>query len=250
MVALPRNGEPVSTLSRTHDALTALSQLAGQMGELLEMVQDRDQMVARLGRLALIDELTGLYNRRGWEENLPREMARASRERRPLYVALLDLDHFKEVNDTLGHQAGDKLLRDIAAVWSGQLRAHDLLSRYGGEEFALQFIAWPVEAAVGLVDRLREAVPGSHTCSAGLAQWNGQETADDLFARADLALLEAKHSGRDRAVLAAHDQPAGNGGEPGGDAGEERPRKRNRRAAPGEGGERAEDSGGTEGDAP
>ena len=228
MVAEPRNGEPVSTLSRTHDALTALSQLAGQMGELLELVQDRDQMVARLGRLALIDELTGLFNRRGWEENLPREMARASRERRPLYVALLDLDHFKEVNDTLGHQAGDKLLQDTAGFWSAQLRAHDLLARYGGEEFALQFIAWPAEAAVRLVDRLRESVPGPNTCSAGLAQWDGQESAHELFARADLALLEAKHSGRDRTVVAAQGA-SGNGDEPPSEEGAPSRRARTRR---------------------
>lgn len=234
MVAMPRNGEPASNLSRTHDALTALSQLAGQMGELLELVQDRDQMVARLGRLALIDELTGLYNRRGWEENLPRELARANRERRPLYVALLDLDHFKDVNDSLGHQAGDKLLQDTSAIWSAQLRAHDLLARYGGEEFALQFIAWPAEAALRLVDRLRESVPGPNTCSAGLAQWDGQETPHDLFARADLALLEAKHSGRDRTIVAAPGTASGNGDEPPGE-GERPPRPRSRRGGAGEG---------------
>ncbi len=208
------SGEPASALSRTHSALTALSELAGQMGELLEIVQAREQMVAKLGRLALIDELTGLYNRRGWEESIPRELARASRERRPLYVALLDLDHFKDVNDTLGHQAGDKLLQDAAATWTGQLRAHDLLARYGGEEFALQFIAWPPEAALALVDRLREAVPGPNTCSAGLAQWDGQESPEELVARADLALLEAKHTGRNRTVVAPRSKATANGDEP------------------------------------
>ena len=184
------------------------------MGELLEMVQDRDQMVAKLGRLALIDELTGLYNRRGWDENLPRELARANRERRPLYVALLDLDHFKNVNDSLGHQAGDKLLKDTAGIWSSQLRAHDLLARHGGEEFALQFIAWPLEAAMRLVERLRSSIPGPHTCSAGLALWDGEESQRELFARADLALLEAKHSGRDRMVIAPGHDVLSNGGEP------------------------------------
>ena len=201
------NGEPVTTLTRTHDALAALSELAGQMGELLELVHDRDQMVAKLGRLALIDELTGLQNRRGWEEQLPREMARADREKRPLYVAVLDLDHFKRVNDAEGHPAGDRLLTETAAIWRGQLRPHDLLARYGGEEFALQFIAWPLEAAVRLVDRLRTVVPGSLTCSAGLAYWDGHESPHELLARADLALLEAKHAGRDRTVVAPRAEP-------------------------------------------
>lgn len=201
-----RNGEPVTTLTRTHDALAALSELAGQMGELLELVHDRDQQVAKLGRLALIDELTGLHNRRGWEEQLPREMARADREKRPLYVAVLDIDHFKRVNDAEGHPAGDRLLSEAAAIWRRQLRPHDLLARYGGEEFALQFIAWPLEAAVRLVDRLRSVVPGTLTCSAGLAYWDGHESPHELLARADLALLEAKHAGRNRTVVAPRDE--------------------------------------------
>jgi diguanylate cyclase (GGDEF)-like protein len=241
---MPTDGESVTTLTRTHDALTALSELAGQMGELLEIVQDREQMVQKLGRLALIDELTGLYNRRGWEENLPRELARASRERRPLYIALFDLDNFKSVNDTLGHPAGDKLLKDTAAVWSSQLRAHDLLARYGGEEFALQFIAWPQEAALRLVERLRRAVPSPQTCSAGLAQWNGQESAEELYARADLALLEAKHTGRDRTVVAAalDVMPNGAGGpEPPEPPPERRRGPAERRAHPDEPGEQEQE---------
>jgi diguanylate cyclase (GGDEF)-like protein len=128
---------------------------------------------------------------------------------------MLDLDNFKSVNDTLGHQAGDKLLQDTAALWSAQLRAHDLLARYGGEEFALQFIAWPDEAALRLVDRLRRSIPGGYTCSAGLAHWNGRESTEELFARADLALLEAKHAGRDRTIVAAPVEAMFNGGEPG-----------------------------------
>jgi diguanylate cyclase (GGDEF)-like protein len=160
---------------------------------------------------ALHDPLTGLANRTLLRDRLQHALAR--RDRGATAALFVDLDNFKQVNDTLGHTAGDKLLKDTAAVWSSQLRAHDLLARYGGEEFALQFIAWPEEAAVRLVDRLRGAVPGPQTCSAGLAQWNGQEAAEELFARADLALLEAKHGGRDRTVTAAGPDAVFNGGE-------------------------------------
>jgi diguanylate cyclase (GGDEF)-like protein len=193
--------DPTPALARTHEALAALSALAGQMGELLELVQEREELVAKFARLALIDELTGLYNRRGWDERIPRELARAEREQRPLYVAVLDLDNFKTVNDALGHPAGDQLLSETASVWRAQLRPQDLLARYGGEEFALQFVAWPLEAAVKLVNRLRSATPRL-TCSAGVAAWDGREGPRELLARADLALLEAKHSGRDRTVVA------------------------------------------------
>ena len=195
-------GDSTPAIARTHEALSALSALAGQMGELLELVQEREELVAKFARLALIDELTGLYNRRGWEERIPRELSRAEREQRPLYVAVLDLDHFKLVNDALGHPAGDQLLVETASVWRTQLRPQDLLARYGGEEFALQFVAWPLEAAVKLVNRLRAATPHPHTCSAGVAAWDGRESPQELVARADLALLEAKHSGRDRTVVA------------------------------------------------
>lgn len=196
------DGEALSVVAETREALGALSTIAGHMGRLLEVVHDHQQMVEELGRLAFLDELTGLYNRRGWEERLPRELARAERDRRPLYVALLDLDHFKAVNDTVGHPAGDRLLAETAAVWRTQLRPHDLLARYGGEEFALQFVAWPQEAAFRLVDRVRTAIPHPHTCSAGVAAWNGRESAGELMARADMALLEAKHAGRDRTIVA------------------------------------------------
>jgi diguanylate cyclase (GGDEF)-like protein len=218
---MPTERQAATAISRTHEALAALSALAGHMGELLELVQERERAVENLSRLAFLDELTGLYNRRGWEERLPRELARAQREKRPLYVALLDLDDFKSVNDSMGHPAGDQLLAETAEVWRSQLRPHDLLARYGGEEFSLQFIAWPLEAAVAVVDRLRSTTPGPITSSAGVAAWDGQEAASELLARADLALLEAKHEGRNRTIVAPSPDTvaAGTEPEPGGSVG-------------------------------
>jgi diguanylate cyclase (GGDEF)-like protein len=118
-------------------------------------------------------------------------------------MAMLDLDHFKLFNDELGHQAGDRLLKAAAAAWRAQLRTTDTITRYGGEEFAAVLPSCTLEDAVHLIERMRAATPAGQTCSAGVAHWNGEETPEELVARADTALYEAKHSGRDRVVVAA-----------------------------------------------
>jgi diguanylate cyclase (GGDEF)-like protein len=116
---------------------------------------------------------------------------------------MLDIDHFKRFNDAHGHQAGDRLLREIAQTWRAQLRASDILARYGGEEFALVSPAWPLTAATAVLARVRAATPRGQTCSAGLAVFTGSESAEQLVARADAALYEAKAQGRDRTIVAA-----------------------------------------------
>ena len=179
-----------------------LQGLTAQIGGFLGVLEQRAEALAKLESLALTDELTGLANRRAWELGLSREVARVAREGGHLCVALLDLDHFKVFNDERGHQAGDDLLEHTARAWQRMVRATDLLSRYGGEEFALAFPAWPVEIAVSVIERLREVVPGGQTCSAGLAVWDAEETPDALVARADAALYEAKRRGRDRTIVA------------------------------------------------
>jgi len=161
---------------------------------------ERDELIIKLNSLARTDDLTGLYNRRGWEEELARELARAARDGEPrLCVAMLDLDAFKVYNDTHGHQAGDELLRAVAQSWQSQLRA-TVLARYGGEEFAVAFPAWPMDAALHIVERLRSDLPAGQTCSAGLVTWDGKESAADVVGRADDALYEAKRAGRDQTV--------------------------------------------------
>lgn len=162
--------------------------------------EERAALVAKLEALARTDELTGLSNRRAWEEELRRELARAARDRAHLCVALLDLDGFKAYNDRHGHPAGDRLLQDVARIWRKQLRITDVLARYGGEEFAIALPAWPLEVALVVVERLRTQVPGEQTCSAGLATWDGAESPEGLIARVDAALYEAKRTGRDRTV--------------------------------------------------
>lgn len=160
----------------------------------------RDALIARLDSLARTDELTGLWNRRGWEEELSRELARAAREGGPLCVAMLDLDGFKAYNDAQGHQAGDELLRAVAHSWRTKLRATDVLARYGGEEFGVAFPAWPLDAALPVVERLRTDIPAGQACSAGLVAWDGRESAEEVVRRADEALYDAKRAGRDQTV--------------------------------------------------
>jgi diguanylate cyclase (GGDEF)-like protein len=163
---------------------------------------ERADLLARLEAVARTDDLTGLANRRAWDEQLPIELARAGRERSPTCVAMLDLDHFKAFNDELGHQAGDRLLKAAAGAWRSQLRATDTLTRYGGEEFAVVLPSCPIDHAVALIERVRGATPAGQTCSAGVAAWDGEEPADALVARADAALYAAKNAGRDRVITA------------------------------------------------
>ena len=172
------------------------------------MALERLDLLARLEEVARTDDLTGLCNRRGWEEKLPSELARSLRSGDPLCVAMLDLDFFKNYNDQGGHQAGDRLLKQSAAAWERELRDTDTLARYGGEEFSVALRGCRLENAKDIVERLRAAMPGGQTVSAGVVCWNGHETAEELVGRADAALYEAKRMGRD-CLVAAGDTPPG-----------------------------------------
>ena len=164
--------------------------------------EERERLMGEVEQLARSDALTGLPNRRALDDQLPREMARAMRKASPLCLAIIDIDHFKAYNDTHGHLAGDAVLRGCAVAWDGELRGEDMILRFGGEEFlAILPNCEPADAAE-IIERLRAATPEGQTCSAGLAMWVPGESVDDLVARADKALYEAKESGRDRLVAA------------------------------------------------
>jgi diguanylate cyclase (GGDEF)-like protein len=156
-------------------------------------VIDRADAMSDLTGQAQTDPLTGLPNRRAWDAAL----LRASGQARLMAVAVLDLDHFKDYNDTFGHPAGDILLKETASAWRDQLRPGDLLARIGGEEFAL-LLDCDMEDAVEIVERLRERVSQNRTASAGVAVRHGAESLESLVARADRALYNAKAIGRDR----------------------------------------------------
>jgi diguanylate cyclase (GGDEF)-like protein/PAS domain S-box-containing protein len=168
-----------------------------------EMEAEREALIAANDRLARSDALTGLPNRRVLDDQLPREMARALRAGSSLCLAIVDIDHFKAYNDTHGHLAGDGVLRACAAAWDGSLRGEDTILRFGGEEFLVVLPECGMEQASAIVERLRAATPDGQTCSAGLAAWRPGESVDELVARADAALYEAKGTGRDRLVAAA-----------------------------------------------
>jgi diguanylate cyclase (GGDEF)-like protein len=168
-------------------------------------VISRADALDHLSGEALTDALTGLPNRRAWERHL-RQLAAAGRQ---LAIGMLDLDHFKEFNDTYGHPAGDRLLKETAAAWRDQLRPGDVLARVGGEEFGLVLLDCDAHTASEVVDRLRQHVTHDRTCSAGIAIKAFEEAPDDAVERADAALYEAKAEGRNQSRLAAPDDLAG-----------------------------------------
>jgi diguanylate cyclase (GGDEF)-like protein/PAS domain S-box-containing protein len=200
-----RNGLSVGVLTVAWEE--RVEELPERLGSLMTLLAaeaavaiERSDLLSRLEAVARTDELTGLANRRAWDEELSRELARAQREHQPLCVAMLDLDHFKRFNDEHGHQAGDRLLKQLAATWREVLRPTDLLVRYGGEEFVVLLSNCGIEVAVEVIERLRRATPGGQTCSAGVALWNRTEAPNALVSRADAALYRAKREGRDRIV--------------------------------------------------
>ncbi len=161
----------------------------------------------KLEHLANRDELTGALNRRSAMRLLDDERQRMQRTGTPFSVALLDLDHFKQINDTRGHAMGDEVLRRFTLKATAEMRATDRLGRYGGEEFLLVFTATSdAPAAITAAERVRlgierhdwaELVPGLHvTVSAGVAVCRPAETVTQLLARADAALYTAKRDGR------------------------------------------------------
>jgi diguanylate cyclase len=161
---------------------------------LLEQIAALTQEVGELARQARTDPLTGLANRRGWNEQLGRELAQARRSGRPVSVALLDIDDFKGFNDSYGHQAGDRLLMAAAAAWQSQLREGDVLCRWGGDEFAALLPDCSEDAAQEIIARVTSTTPGLQSCGAGVAAWDGAETSDELVWRADSELLQRKRA--------------------------------------------------------
>jgi diguanylate cyclase (GGDEF)-like protein len=162
-----------------------------------------------IGDLLATDPLTGCYSRRGMIGRLQAEQERAQRIQRPCSLCLVDFDHFKRINDKLGHPAGDAVLKQGMRFVAGVLRKYDIVFRYGGEEFLLCLPGTPLNDAAQVVERIRAglerlpiALPGRHklnvTASFGLAEIRPDKPVEDSIAHADDALLAAKQSGRNR----------------------------------------------------
>jgi len=181
------------------------------------MLEDELKLAtAQIERMAHTDALTGLLNRRGLDLSGPEALRRGCAAHAPTAVLMLDLDHFKRVNDTLGHAAGDELLRGVAKLWTGQLRHEDVFARYGGEEFVVVAPTTTQREALALAERMRQtaaradfpALGGMRiTVSVGVAIGGGRkgspcQSLEALIQSADAALYEAKQTGRDKVCVA------------------------------------------------
>jgi diguanylate cyclase (GGDEF)-like protein/PAS domain S-box-containing protein len=191
-----------------HERATRLIALVRDISERKAVLRDLADSERKAYTAARLDPLTGAANRRAWEEEIERAMARSRRDGSSLTVALLDLDGFKAYNDDWGHVRGDELLREFAARWREPLREVDLLVRYGGDEFAILLPGSDTEEARIVVQRLRSATAALPSFSVGLASWDGSETTEALMARADAALYNSKRSGPGRITVlsASHER--------------------------------------------
>jgi diguanylate cyclase len=191
-------------------------QLNDEVDTAQEQVQHAEQKIEllknemeQLRELVHTDQMTGAFNRRGLEEIFVREAARADRKDSSLCVVLLDLDDFKKINDTCGHQFGDTVLIHLVAVAKETLRPSDIIARFGGEEFVILLPDITMEAAVSVISRLQKTLakqcllqpddqPLSVTFSAGVAIRRFGEHQNTVIKRVDEALYRAKHAGKDR----------------------------------------------------
>ncbi|MDE2482881.1 MAG: GGDEF domain-containing protein [bacterium] len=198
-------------INLTQSLTFGMSFVAMMATSLAFLVMGKERAEGALLQIAATDPLTGLLNRRAFDEHIHREFSRAARASSPISVAMFDLDHFKEVNDTHGHQAGDAVLRSFAAIVATHARESDVAARYGGEEFCIVFTSSSAHASQA-AERIRISAAAdivtfggttiTYTVSAGVAA--GEPTAESptcTIERADQALYNAKCTGRNRITV-------------------------------------------------
>ncbi|MFG1347342.1 diguanylate cyclase [Xanthobacter autotrophicus DSM 431] len=224
IAARGRDGHPVRVLATTIDVNRQKeieARLTGAMAESAEISRQLAELNAQLAQLSEHDGLTGLANRRAFEQEWPRCVAEAGAQRAAVSLLMVDVDYFKQFNDLMGHVAGDDCLRRVADAMAGAAGPDALACRYGGEEFAVLLANVGCEGAEAVADRIMAAVGqlaephggspfGRLTVSIGLATLEPGETADALLRRADGALYDAKRTGRNRICIAApaQDRPS------------------------------------------
>ncbi len=208
-------GETVHYVALKHD-ISDRKRMETDLKETNAMLEHQLTEIHRLQEelreLAVRDGLTNLFNRRYLDETLERELARAKREGYPLSLVMIDIDHFKKLNDTYGHQAGDKVLRELAALLWGDIRAEDVPCRYGGEEFMVLLPRMPLDVALERAEDWRRTFQTTHvpfgdfqletTISCGLSAYpDHARTPDELVRCCDEALYRAKRGGRNRCEI-------------------------------------------------
>jgi two-component system cell cycle response regulator len=198
-------------IKREHDSLQL--RLEWMLEELQTKNKQLEESMVRLHELATTDPLTGLANRRFFAEHLTREFSQAHRHNNDLSCCMIDLDHYKEFNDTLGHQMGDELLQRTADVIRMSLREGDIAARYGGDEFVLLLPMTTSAEALGVVERIREEmcivfrrnaklrIPVTLSVGVASLKEDFPPSADGLVAMADRALYHAKNAGKDRVTI-------------------------------------------------
>lgn len=226
MIPLSHRGKLLGSINLcSHDPMrfthVHASDFLAHMGVIASFCIENVVNRARLLRSGFTDVLTGWHNRRYLTVRIGEELARARRDRNRLVCLMLDVDHFKQINDTWGHAAGDVVLQELAQRIESQVRASDVAARYGGEEFVVLLPGTDVESASKLAERIRMEIaaspmslPGGEeviiTASIGIAEVSPRPDdkdlktlGDSLIARADVALYAAKSAGRDRVVVEA-----------------------------------------------
>ena len=196
-------GVQAQALRIQHSTLLVIAEIPDSEQDVeLEHLRER---IAELEKTSATDHLTGAWNRAHLDRVIESELSRSNRFRQPLSLILLDIDHFKRINDTYGHQTGDVVLRELVTVIRNSIRAADVLFRWGGEEFVVLAASTGYRNAQTLAEKLRAAVAahdypgvGTVTISLGVAEHTGGESAAAWFQRLDAALYAAKNSGRNR----------------------------------------------------
>jgi diguanylate cyclase len=188
----------VETRKRVQESEAKIKQLEQELEQVSEKVRE--------------DQLTGALNRRGLDEAYEREATRAQRNNAPICVALLDIDNFKRLNDTMGHQAGDQALIHLTTIIKESLRPSDVVARYGGEEFIIVLPDTGIEEAEQTIVRLQRELTKKYflsgndrvlvTFSAGVALRGEEESQEDLIGRADSAMYRAKQAGKNQVKVA------------------------------------------------
>jgi diguanylate cyclase (GGDEF)-like protein len=176
--------------------------------------QHLNEHTRKLTDLALTDELTQIANRRSFVASVQAEITRCNRQQSAMAFFLLDIDHFKNVNDTYGHQTGDEVLRQVARLVKSTLRQYDIFGRIGGEEFGIFLAQTDRDTAVEVAERLRQQIADEKlhidgrelriTLSVGIALARDKTSFEQLYADADAALYQAKHSGRNKVIVAEY----------------------------------------------
>ncbi len=200
------------TFTSAEDALNKISQLNQELDnksrELTKKNRELKKAKARVEKVMRTDKLTKLANRRAFMEFLKKTLAQSRRYDNNLTIIMLDLDNFKEINDSYGHPVGDQVLRKVGDILAENVREGDMAARFGGDEFIILMPQTAAAEAVNMAHRIRKkvksinlsAVKKPPTLSLGITEFKGEESAEDLLNRADKAMYEAKQAGKDKII--------------------------------------------------